>query len=107
MKPRQQRMLAVGLAVAGVAIAAALTLRGFQDNMMYYVEISDAVAGNVPDSQTYRVGGLVVDHSVRRKPGDLQVAEIEEKHVRRRIDQAHRAIRFERRQLVFAREAHR
>ena len=26
MKPRQQRMLAVGLAVAGVAIAAALTL---------------------------------------------------------------------------------
>jgi cytochrome c-type biogenesis protein CcmE len=48
MKPRQQRMLAVGLAVAGVAIAATFTLRAFQDNMMFFVDISDVIAGDYP-----------------------------------------------------------
>jgi len=67
-------MLAVGLAAAGVLIATALTLRAFQDNMMFYVEISDAVAGNVPEDRNFRVGGLVVEDSVRRRDGELEVA---------------------------------
>ncbi len=66
-------MLAVGLAVAGVLVATALTLRAFQDNMMFYVEISDAVAGKVPEQRQFRVGGLVVEDSVRRRPGELEV----------------------------------
>ncbi len=66
-------MLAVGLAVSGVLVATALTLRAFQDNMMFYVEISDAVAGNVPEQRQFRVGGLVVEDSVRRRPGELEV----------------------------------
>lgn len=74
MKPRQQRMLAVGLAVAGLAIAAALTLSAFQENMMFYVEISDAVRGEAPVERNFRVGGLVVEDSVRRRPGELEVA---------------------------------
>ena len=73
MKPRQQRMLAVGLAVAGVAIAAALTLRAFQDNMMFYVEISEVAKGNAPDDRNFRVGGLVVEDSVKRKSGELEL----------------------------------
>ena len=67
-------MLAVGLAAAGVLIATALTLRAFQDNMMFYVEISDAVAGKVPEQGRFRIGGLVVEDSVRRSPGELEVA---------------------------------
>lgn len=74
MKPRQQRMLAAGLAIAGVAIAVALTLRAFEENMMFFVEISDVVQGDVPDERNFRVGGLVVENSVRRKPGDLEIA---------------------------------
>ena len=73
MKPRQQRMLAVGLAVAGLAIAAVLTLRAFEENMMFYVEISDVVAGNVPGDRNFRVGGLVVEDSVTRKSGELEM----------------------------------
>jgi cytochrome c-type biogenesis protein CcmE len=73
MKPRQQRMLAVGLAVAGVAIAAVLTLRAFEENMMFYVEISDVVKGNVPGDRNFRVGGLVVENSVTRKTGELEI----------------------------------
>jgi cytochrome c-type biogenesis protein CcmE len=73
MKPRQQRMLAVGLAVAGIAIAAVLTLRAFEENMMFYVEISDVVKGDAPADRNFRVGGLVVENSIIRKPGELQI----------------------------------
>ena len=73
MKPRQQRMLAVGLAAAGIAIAAALTLRAFEENLMFYVEISQVAKGNAPEDRNFRVGGLVVEDSVIRKPGDLEI----------------------------------
>lgn len=73
MKPRQQRMLAVGLAALGIAIAAGLTLRAFQDNMMFFVEISDVVAGDYPRERNFRIGGLVVGGSVQRADGSLDV----------------------------------
>jgi len=74
MKPRQQRMLAVGLAVAGIGIAVMLTLQAFKENMMFFVEISDVEKGNYPDDRNFRVGGLVVEDSVQRTPGELTVA---------------------------------
>ena len=74
MKPRQQRMLAVGLTGAGIAIAALLTLQAFKENMMFFVEISEVEKGNYPDDRNFRVGGLVVEGSVQRAPGDLTVA---------------------------------
>ncbi len=73
MKPRRQRMLAVGLAAAGIIIAVGLTLRAFQENMMFYVEIGDVMAGNAPADRNFRVGGLVVEGSVQRDPGELQL----------------------------------
>jgi cytochrome c-type biogenesis protein CcmE len=66
-------MLAVGLAALGLLIATGLTLRAFQDNMMFYLEISEVKAGNVPDDRDFRVGGLVVENSVRREQGELEV----------------------------------
>jgi cytochrome c-type biogenesis protein CcmE len=73
MKPRQQRMLAVGLAGVGIVTAAALTLQAFKENMMFYVEISEVAKGNYPQDRNFRVGGLVVDGSVKRQTGELEV----------------------------------
>jgi len=73
MKPRQQRMLAVGLAALGIVIATALALRAFQESMMFFVEISEVQKGNYPEDRNFRVGGLVVDGSVRREAGELEV----------------------------------
>lgn len=73
MKPRQQRMLAVGLAAAGLAIATVLSLKAFQENLMFYIEISDVADGNAPLDRNFRVGGLVVEGSVKRQPGELEV----------------------------------
>lgn len=73
MKPRQQRMLAVGLAVAGLAIATLLSLRAFKENMMFFVDISEVAEGKAPEDRNFRVGGLVVAGSVTREPGELEV----------------------------------
>lgn len=73
MTPRRQRMLAVGLALGGVALAAVLTLRALDDNMMFFVGVSDVIAGEYPADRNFRVGGLVVDGSVEREPGSLEM----------------------------------
>ena len=73
MKPRQQRMLAVGLAAVGLAIATGLALRAFEENMMFFVDITEVSQGNYPSDRNFRVGGLVVDGSVRRQTGELEV----------------------------------
>lgn len=74
MKPRRQRMLAVGLTVAGIALATALTLQAFKENMMFFVEISEIEKGNYPEDRNFRVGGLVVEGSVRREIGELELS---------------------------------
>ena len=73
MKPRQQRMLAVGLAAIGLLIATALTLQAFKDNLMFFVSVSEVVAGEYPKDRNFRVGGLVVDGSIEREEGSLTV----------------------------------
>ena len=73
MKPRQQRMLAVGLVVAGVAIAAALTLQAMRDSMMFFVSVTEVAAGEFPADRNFRVGGLVKAGSVARETGSLEM----------------------------------
>ena len=73
MKPRQQRMLAVGLVAAGLAVATALTLTTYKDNLMFFIDISDVVAGKPPQERTFRIGGLVVDGSIEREPESLEI----------------------------------
>ena len=73
MKPRQQRMLAVGLVVAGVAIAAVFTLQALKDNMMFFVSVSDVVAGEYPQDRNFRLGGLVLAGSVERAEDSLEM----------------------------------
>ena len=66
-------MLAVGLAATGIISAVALTLNAFEENMMFYVEISDVLNGNAPKDRSFRVGGIVVEDSVTRKTGELEL----------------------------------
>lgn len=74
MTPRQQRLAGVVLVLAGVGAASALSVTAFKDNMMFYIELDDVVAGNVPDEQDFRIGGLVTEGSVSREPGELAIS---------------------------------
>ena len=73
MTPRRQRMLAVGLALGGIALAAGLTLRAMNENLMFFIGVSDVVHGEYPAERNFRVGGLVVDGSVQREAGSLEM----------------------------------
>jgi cytochrome c-type biogenesis protein CcmE len=73
MTPRRQRMWAVGLALGGIVLAATLTLSAMKENMMFFIAVSDVVAGEYPADRNFRVGGLVVDGSVHREPGSLEM----------------------------------
>ena len=73
MRPRQQRMLAVGLVVVGVAVATGLTLQAMKDSMMFFVSVTEVAEGKYPEDRNFRVGGLVKDGSVNREEGSLEM----------------------------------
>lgn len=58
-------MLAVGLTMGGIALATALTLRALQDNMMFFMSVTEVVSGDYPKDRNFRVGGLVVHDSLK------------------------------------------
>ena len=73
MTPRRQRMLVVGFVVAGVALAASLALRAFNENLLYFYTPSQVAAGEAPPGKKFRLGGLVNNGSLQREPGQLEV----------------------------------
>ena len=73
MTPRRKRMLTVAAILVGVGVATAFALQAFQKNLLYYYSPTQILAGEAPDSRSFRVGGLVQDGSVQRAPGSLEV----------------------------------
>jgi cytochrome c-type biogenesis protein CcmE len=67
MSPTQKRRLTIiGVILAGLALTTILALNAFRNNLMYFVTPSDIRAGDIPASGLYRIGGMVVENSVRR-----------------------------------------
>lgn len=73
MTPRRQRMVLVGLVLAGVAVAVGLALRAFDDNLLYFYTPSEVVAGSVPPGKKFRLGGLVNKGSLIREAGAMEL----------------------------------
>ena len=73
MRPRRQRMIFVGVVLAGVAVATALALTAIGENMLYFYSPSQIAAGEAPPSVDVRVGGLVVAGSIERQDNGLDV----------------------------------
>jgi cytochrome c-type biogenesis protein CcmE len=74
MKPkRRQRLVLVGLLVAGVGIAVGLALLALQENINLFFSPSQVVAGEAPVGSPFRLGGMVVDGSVSRLDQSLEI----------------------------------
>jgi cytochrome c-type biogenesis protein CcmE len=71
--PRRKRLLAVVAILAGVGAAAALAMLAFEDNLLYFYNPTQVVAGEAPTGRTFRIGGLVTQGSVQRAEGSLEV----------------------------------
>ena len=74
MTPRRRRLIWVCGIIAGVAVAAGLTLRAFQQNVTFYFDPTKIAAGAVHPGQSFRLGGMVEKGSVVRTPGTLDVS---------------------------------
>jgi len=73
MTPRRRRLwLVIGILV-GVSISGALALTAFRQNVMFFFNPSQVVAGKVQTDERFRLGGMVSKGSVRRVPGSLEV----------------------------------
>ena len=73
MTPRRKRLLAVLGILAGVGAAAALAMLAFEDNLLYFYNPSQVLAGDAPDGRTFRIGGMVTAGSLQRTDGTLEV----------------------------------
>ena len=73
MTPRRKRLYVVLGILGGVAASVALAMMASRENIMFYFDPSQVVAGKAPAEKRFRIGGMVVKGSVQRKPGDLKV----------------------------------
>jgi cytochrome c-type biogenesis protein CcmE len=73
MTPRQRRMLVVAFIILGVSIAAYFALSAFQKNLLYFFTPAQVAHGEAPSGYPFRIGGLVVQGTVRREPDSLLV----------------------------------
>ena len=73
MTPRRRRLVAVLAVFAGVAIATALAMFAFRDNLLYFYNPTQVLAGDAPSSRKFRVGGMVTEGSLERTTGTLLV----------------------------------
>ena len=73
MNKRSRRKMLVAMVVFGVAVATVLALTTFEENLLYFYSPTQIHAGEAPENRSFRVGGLVVDGSVRREQNSLAV----------------------------------
>jgi cytochrome c-type biogenesis protein CcmE len=74
MKPaRKQRLILIGLMLAGLGLAATFALQAFNENLMYFFSTTDVADGKAPNNAMFRLGGMVVKGSVERPGSDLLV----------------------------------
>ena len=60
-------MAAIAGGVAALGIAAALVLSAFEQNLVFFFTPSQVAANEAPQGRTFRIGGMVLDGSVKRE----------------------------------------
>jgi cytochrome c-type biogenesis protein CcmE len=70
---RKRRLIAVGLILLAVGVATALTVTALSENMTYLFSPSETLAGNAPAGASFKLGGIVLENSIKRDPTSLKV----------------------------------
>ena len=70
---RKKRLLLIMMVALGVAIAVAIFLTAFKENIMFFKSPTEVSAGNYPENRSFRLGGMVKDNSMQRIPDTLKV----------------------------------
>lgn len=73
MKSRNKKLLAIGLAVVGLGVIAALVVNALQQNARFFYSPTDVTNGLAPKDRAFRIGGLVEAGSMKRSEDGLTV----------------------------------
>ena len=73
MNKRSRRKVLVLAIVFGVATSTVLGLTAFEENLLYFYSPTQVKTGEAPQVHVFRVGGLVVDGSVKLEPDSLMI----------------------------------
>ena len=73
MKPRYKRFILVVVALALLTLGATFVLKAFRSNLVFFYTPTDVLAGQVPQGQAFRIGGMVLEGSVGREEDGLTV----------------------------------
>jgi cytochrome c-type biogenesis protein CcmE len=71
MKPRHKRLAGIALGLAALGVAAALVLSAFEKNLVFFFTPSQVAANEAPQGRTFRIGGMVLEGSVKRQGVDV------------------------------------
>jgi cytochrome c-type biogenesis protein CcmE len=73
MKPRHKRFILVVVALALLTLGAMFVLKAFRSNLVFFYTPTEVLAGQVPQGQAFRIGGMVLEGSVGREEDGLTV----------------------------------
>jgi len=73
MKARHKRMAFILVGLAGLAVAAGLILNALNSNLALFISPTEVMAGHAPQDKSFRLGGMVVDGSLKRQNDGLTV----------------------------------
>ena len=73
MKARHRRFLWIGAGVLALGVAATLVLNAFQSNLVFFFSPTQIAANEAPRGRAFRIGGMVVEKSLKRAPDGLTV----------------------------------
>jgi len=73
MKRRHKRIAFILAGLTGLAVAAALVLNAFQNNLVFFFSPSQVAAKEAPINRTFRIGGLVENGTLKRDNDGLTV----------------------------------
>jgi cytochrome c-type biogenesis protein CcmE len=66
MTRKRRRLYIVALGMLSLAVAAALVLTAFEDNLVFFYSPTDLKEKELPEGRLVRIGGLVEEESIQR-----------------------------------------
>ena len=73
MKTRHKRIVLIALGLGGLAVAVALVLSAFEENLVFFYSPTQVANREAPTGKAFRIGGMVEQGSLQRAGDGLTV----------------------------------